>query len=132
MRLKRGKEGRKTLQFYRLNFGITAPYAVLLDGNFIHAATSQKIDLKARLSKQLGVPVEELLQAFDTVGHWRAQYADRIGDFRLPGTAPLDGSGVRLLRALSGPVKSGAPSRKRNVGANRAARDALKKRHAAS
>ena len=83
-------------------------------------------------AKQLGVPVEELLQAFDTVGHWRAQYAGRMGDFRLPGTASLDGSGVRLLRALSGPVKSGAPSRKRNVGANRAARDALKKRHAAS
>ena len=40
MRLKRGKEGRKTLQFYRLNFGIAAPYSVLLDGNFIHAATS--------------------------------------------------------------------------------------------
>jgi len=83
-------------------------------------------------AKKLGMPVEELLQEFDTLRHWRAQYADRIGDFRLPGTASLDGSGVRLLRALSGPVKSGAPSRKRNVNANRAARDALKKMHGAS
>lgn len=43
MRLLRAKQGRKALQFFRITFGITPPYAVLLDGNFIHAAVSQKV-----------------------------------------------------------------------------------------
>ena len=47
--------GRKTLQFYRINFGIASPYSCVLDGNFIHAAVSQKIDLRARLAKQVWV-----------------------------------------------------------------------------
>uniref|UniRef100_A0A7S2B5Q5 UTP23 sensor motif region domain-containing protein n=1 Tax=Octactis speculum TaxID=3111310 RepID=A0A7S2B5Q5_9STRA len=54
MRLLRGKKARKTLAFFRLNFGISPPYRVLLDGNFIHECTSYKIDILARLGKQLG------------------------------------------------------------------------------
>ena len=53
MRLLRAKQGRKTLNYYRISFGIAPPYSVLLDGNFIHAATKHHIDLHARIGKQL-------------------------------------------------------------------------------
>jgi U3 small nucleolar RNA-associated protein 23 len=53
MRHLRAKQGRKTLNYFRLTFGIAPPYAVLLDGNFIHAATSHKIDIFARVKKHL-------------------------------------------------------------------------------
>ena len=54
MRHLRAKQGRKTLNYYRIAFGINAPYSVLLDGNFIHAATRFHIDIHARIRKQLG------------------------------------------------------------------------------
>lgn len=53
MRHLRAKQGRKTLAYYRISFGIAPPYSVLLDGNFIHAATRHHIDLHARIRKQL-------------------------------------------------------------------------------
>ena len=54
MRHLRAKQGRKTLNYYRIAFGINAPYSVLLDGNFIHVATRFHIDIHARIRKQLG------------------------------------------------------------------------------
>lgn len=54
MRHLRAKQGRKTLNFFRISFGITPPYAILLDGNFIHACTQHKVDIISRLRKHLG------------------------------------------------------------------------------
>jgi U3 small nucleolar RNA-associated protein 23 len=53
MRHLRAKQGRKTLNYFRIHFGISAPFSVILDGNFIHLATSHKIDIKGRISKHL-------------------------------------------------------------------------------
>mmetsp|Transcript_11805 Transcript_11805/g.27649 ORF Transcript_11805/g.27649 Transcript_11805/m.27649 type:complete len:275 (-) Transcript_11805:237-1061(-) len=54
MRHLRAKQGRKTLHYFRISFGIAPPYTVLLDGNFIHTCTKHKIDINARMSKHLG------------------------------------------------------------------------------
>ena len=53
MTVKRAKQARKCLQYYRLNFQIDAPYTVLLDGNFLHASTEKKVVLDERLRKLL-------------------------------------------------------------------------------
>lgn len=36
MKVKRQKQVRKTIRFYKVCFGFKEPYKVLLDGNFIH------------------------------------------------------------------------------------------------
>ena len=43
MRLGRAKASRKTLKFYSINAGITAPYKIILDGNFLAAIVKQKV-----------------------------------------------------------------------------------------
>jgi U3 small nucleolar RNA-associated protein 23 len=50
MRVLRAKAVRKILRFYRLLFGIVAPYHVILDGNFIFAALKHKVDISHRLT----------------------------------------------------------------------------------
>jgi rRNA-processing protein FCF1 len=52
-KLLRQKEARKTLRFFRLSFGATPPYAILLDGNALHASVGSKIDLQHRLRNML-------------------------------------------------------------------------------
>ena len=42
MRRKKHKHTRRTLRFYRINFGFRPPYKVLLDGNFVHALDAMK------------------------------------------------------------------------------------------
>jgi U3 small nucleolar RNA-associated protein 23 len=54
MRHLRAKQGRKTLAYFRISFGIAPPYSVLVDGNFIHTACSFKIDILARIKKHIG------------------------------------------------------------------------------
>ena len=49
MKVNRSKFIRKYLRFYRLVFGLEAPFKVLLDGNFIFAAMKYKVDIMARL-----------------------------------------------------------------------------------
>jgi rRNA-processing protein FCF1 len=53
MRHGRAKQARRTLQFFRLNVGIQAPFHVVLDGCFLVAMISQKVPLKDRLSRLL-------------------------------------------------------------------------------
>mmetsp|Transcript_32722 Transcript_32722/g.75333 ORF Transcript_32722/g.75333 Transcript_32722/m.75333 type:complete len:262 (-) Transcript_32722:139-924(-) len=53
MRHGRAKAARKTLQFFRLSYGIAPPYHVLLDGTFLVAMTSQKVPLRERLDRVL-------------------------------------------------------------------------------
>ena len=55
MRLLRAKAARKTLLFYRVTFGLTAPYKVLVDGNFLHHALANvKTSILPRLQRLLG------------------------------------------------------------------------------
>lgn len=44
---------RKYLRFFRLVYQISAPYSVLLDGNFIFAAVKNSINIADRMSKML-------------------------------------------------------------------------------
>ena len=57
MRVNRGKAIRKHLRFYRIVYGMEAPYHVILDGNFIYHAVKYKIDVMARLEQQLQTKV---------------------------------------------------------------------------
>ena len=56
MRVLRAKHVRKCLQFYRIVFGLTAPFHVLLDGNFIFHAIKFKVDIRLRVEKLLQEP----------------------------------------------------------------------------
>lgn len=56
MRVQRHKANRRTLEFYRLVFGVRAPFRVLLDGNFLAAAVKIKMEWARLLPKLLGVP----------------------------------------------------------------------------
>lgn len=42
MRRKKHKNVRRTVRFYRINYGFRPPYKVLLDGNFEHALQAMK------------------------------------------------------------------------------------------
>ena len=53
MRVNRAKQIRKHLRFYKIICGISRPYHVILDGNFIFAALKVKLDLRERVNKML-------------------------------------------------------------------------------
>lgn len=53
MRVNRSKFVRKYLRFFKIVYGINAPYNLMLDGNFIYAAIKVKLDIKERLEKLL-------------------------------------------------------------------------------
>ena len=53
MRFHRSKLNRKYLRFYRIVYNIESPYDVILDGNFIHSALSNKVDIRDRLARLL-------------------------------------------------------------------------------
>lgn len=53
MKINRTKAIRKYLRFFRLVFGIKAPYNVILDGNFIFEAIKSKVDLLDRIKSSL-------------------------------------------------------------------------------
>jgi U3 small nucleolar RNA-associated protein 23 len=55
MRIKRYKQFRKHLKFYRHSFGIDQPFKVLLDGTFIHAAFLGKLQVRDQVTKMLNV-----------------------------------------------------------------------------
>ncbi|CAM9311787.1 unnamed protein product [Pylaiella littoralis] len=59
MRVTRAKQYRRHLRFYRIVYGISAPYKVILDGNFIHGCISSKVDIEQRLASVLqGAPMQ--------------------------------------------------------------------------
>eukprot|EP01117_Protostelium_nocturnum_P004444 TRINITY_DN1601_c0_g1_i1.p1 TRINITY_DN1601_c0_g1~~TRINITY_DN1601_c0_g1_i1.p1 ORF type:complete len:284 (-),score=129.14 TRINITY_DN1601_c0_g1_i1:267-1118(-) len=53
MGAKTKKRVRKKLQFYRANFGLEAPYSVIVDASFCKTALDYKINLKEDLAKFL-------------------------------------------------------------------------------
>eukprot|EP00792_Barthelona_sp_PAP020_P008512 TRINITY_DN3226_c6_g10_i1.p1 TRINITY_DN3226_c6_g10~~TRINITY_DN3226_c6_g10_i1.p1 ORF type:complete len:230 (+),score=65.08 TRINITY_DN3226_c6_g10_i1:182-871(+) len=54
MRIKRKKNVRKILKFYELNFGLKAPYKILLDGTFVQACLDSQVQIKEQLPRILG------------------------------------------------------------------------------
>ncbi|CAE7255460.1 utp23 [Symbiodinium natans] len=53
MRVKRHKNHRRILRFFRLTFGIQEPYHVLVDGTFLTHALQQRVHVKEQLPKML-------------------------------------------------------------------------------
>lgn len=42
MRRRKHKHARRSMAFYRVQFGFREPFKVLLDGNFLHATLAAK------------------------------------------------------------------------------------------
>ncbi|XP_061884900.1 rRNA-processing protein UTP23 homolog [Entelurus aequoreus] len=53
MKIKRQKQAKKTLSFYKYNFCFREPYQVLIDGTFCQAALKNKIQIKEQIPKYL-------------------------------------------------------------------------------
>lgn len=54
MRIRRNKNYRRIMQFYRINFDIQETFHVLVDGTFVNHALQHKIHVKEQLPKILG------------------------------------------------------------------------------
>ena len=46
MKIKKNKNFKKNLQFYRIFFNFHQPYQLVLDGNFIKVMTDNGVDLE--------------------------------------------------------------------------------------
>ncbi|XP_054462323.1 rRNA-processing protein UTP23 homolog [Anoplopoma fimbria] len=53
MGLKRQKQAKKTLSFYKYNFSFREPFQILFDGTFCQAALKNKIQIKEQMPKYL-------------------------------------------------------------------------------
>ncbi|XP_053468315.1 rRNA-processing protein UTP23 homolog [Ictalurus furcatus] len=51
MKIKRQKHAKKTISFYKYNFGFREPFQILIDGTFCQAALKNKIQIKEQLPK---------------------------------------------------------------------------------
>ncbi|KAL7830504.1 hypothetical protein SRHO_G00316310 [Serrasalmus rhombeus] len=51
MKIKRQKKAKKTLSFYKYNFGFREPFQILIDGTFCQAALKNKIQIKEQMPK---------------------------------------------------------------------------------
>ena len=104
MRLLRAKAARKTLAFYRVAFGMEAPYTVLVDGTFVHhAVATVKTNLPGRLEKLLGHGVKYAVPAavLDDIREERftADYARDVYGVVISGTPPaIDADATKMLR----------------------------------
>lgn len=50
-KVKRHKNMKKTMQFYKNNFGFEIPYKILIDGTFCKEALKNKVNIKEQLPK---------------------------------------------------------------------------------
>lgn len=121
---------RKHLQFYRLVFGVEAPYNVILDGNFIFTAIKLKIDLRERLAKLLQCAevhlfiMKSLLQELEQVGpkaksarDFAVQFCELIEDKKYSGDSTSD----RLAKFLGHTFQSSSSSSSRGSSNGRSA-----------
>jgi U3 small nucleolar RNA-associated protein 23 len=53
MRIKRGRNYKRIVKFYRVNYGFHEPYAILADGNFLHEFVKAGQDVKRLLGRLL-------------------------------------------------------------------------------
>eukprot|EP00966_Prymnesium_polylepis_P283137 6542265-Prymnesium_polylepis.1 len=54
MRLKKVRNARRRLAFYRATYGIKAPFRVLVDGTAVQTSINLNVNLKDELPKMLG------------------------------------------------------------------------------
>lgn len=101
MRVNRAKFIRKYLRFFKVVYGIDAPYNVILDGNFIFQGIKHKIDMEERLGKLLqGAEVRiyvqrSILKELETIGEkatasleWARKFCEIIEDNDFEGDLP--------------------------------------------
>ncbi|XP_038133007.1 rRNA-processing protein UTP23 homolog [Cyprinodon tularosa] len=53
MKIKRQKQAKKTISFYKYNFSFREPFQILIDGTFCQAALKNKIQIKEQMPKYL-------------------------------------------------------------------------------
>ncbi|XP_076006084.1 rRNA-processing protein UTP23 homolog [Genypterus blacodes] len=53
MKIKRQKQAKKTISFYKYNFNFRQPFQILLDGTFCQVALKNKIQIKEQMPKYL-------------------------------------------------------------------------------
>uniref|UniRef100_H3CJ53 rRNA-processing protein UTP23 homolog n=1 Tax=Tetraodon nigroviridis TaxID=99883 RepID=H3CJ53_TETNG len=53
MKIKRQKQAKKTISFYKYNFSFREPFQIMIDGTFCQAALKNKIQIKEQLPKYL-------------------------------------------------------------------------------
>ncbi|XP_053302070.1 rRNA-processing protein UTP23 homolog [Pleuronectes platessa] len=53
MKIKRQKQAKKTISFYKYNFSFREPFQILFDGTFCQAALKNKIQIKEQMPKYL-------------------------------------------------------------------------------
>ncbi|KAI4874179.1 hypothetical protein NFI96_018977 [Prochilodus magdalenae] len=51
MKIKRQKQAKKTISFYKYNFGFREPFQILIDGTFCQSALKNKIQIKEQMPK---------------------------------------------------------------------------------
>lgn len=51
MKVKKNKFIKRTINFFKINFGFFEPFNILIDGNFLHLCLEKKIDFKTKLEK---------------------------------------------------------------------------------
>lgn len=96
MRVNRAKMVRKYLRFFRLVYQISAPYNILLDGNFIFAALKNKINISDRVGKMLqgeSIKLFILKSAIDELRSIGAKGADAL-EFALRECSVLEDSDI--------------------------------------
>ncbi|KAK7906976.1 hypothetical protein WMY93_015588 [Mugilogobius chulae] len=53
MKIKRQKQAKKNISFYKYNFSFREPFQILVDGTFCQAALKNKIQIKEQMPKYL-------------------------------------------------------------------------------
>ncbi|CAJ1083191.1 rRNA-processing protein UTP23 homolog [Xyrichtys novacula] len=53
MKIKRQKQAKKNINFYKYNFGFREPFQILIDGTFCQAALKNQIQIKEQMPKYL-------------------------------------------------------------------------------
>ncbi|XP_041758923.1 rRNA-processing protein UTP23 homolog [Coregonus clupeaformis] len=53
MKIRRQKQAKKTINFYKHNFSFREPFQILIDGTFCQAALKNKIQIKEQMPKYL-------------------------------------------------------------------------------
>ncbi|XP_072530983.1 rRNA-processing protein UTP23 homolog [Salminus brasiliensis] len=51
MKIKRQKQAKKNISFYKYNFGFREPFQILIDGTFCQAALKNKIQIREQMPK---------------------------------------------------------------------------------
>jgi U3 small nucleolar RNA-associated protein 23 len=77
MRVKKQKQLRRHVSFYKTCFGFREPFKVLCDGTFVHHNLAQRLGgLQDSLSALLGAPAKPIVSRYGLVSR------DPIGEYK--------------------------------------------------